>query len=470
MVIDTSALLAILLREPEAKAFAEAIARAGKRLVSALTALEAAIVIRGRKGPAGVRELDLLLHTGSLTIVNFDSEQVQLARAAYEKFGKGHHPAGLNLGDCCRLCAGGLCGRASPLQRQRLLSDRRAGCCLMKYGPIPENLFERLALLSGKAPVPLIDAIFSLMKARSLMAGVRLGVFTALVDGPRTAGEVAAARSLDGECTGLLLRMLTFAGYVKQKGDRFTLSALGRRSMVPGAPLELWGYLEWNYTQWDFVAHLEDLVRTGRGLDFHATMTDPGQWADYQRGMLEIARFDAPILAARVPVRRGARRLLDIAGSHGLLGAALCRKHPPMTSVVLDLPQAVETAREPRRRKGSARSSSTGQAISTAPTSAPGMTSCCSPTSSTTSSPKPTPASCSVLTTLWHPPAPWPSGKSNGQTAPPRPAPETARPSSSASPRRPRATAAANTPPGLRRQGLARSACSAPRCRRGACW
>jgi len=216
----------------------------------------------------------------------------------------------------------------------------------MKYGPIPENPFERLALLSGKVPVPVLDAIFSLMKARCLMAGVRLGVFTALGEGPRTAAEVAAARSLDAECTGLLLRMLTFAGYAVQQGDRFSLSALGRRSMVPGAPMELWGYLEWNYTQWDFVAHLEDLVRTGRGLDFHATMTDPEQWASYQRGMLEIARFDAPLLAARVPVRRGARRLLDVAGSHGLLGAAICRQHPPMTSVVLDLPQAVGTARE----------------------------------------------------------------------------------------------------------------------------
>jgi len=101
MVIDTSALLAILLAEPEASVFVQSIAASSKRLVSALSALEAAIVIHSRKGPAGVRELDLLFHAAGLTVVNFDSEQVQLARAAYEKFGKGHHPAALNLGDCC---------------------------------------------------------------------------------------------------------------------------------------------------------------------------------------------------------------------------------------------------------------------------------------------------------------------------------------------------------------------------------
>lgn len=222
----------------------------------------------------------------------------------------------------------------------------------MKYGVIPENLLERLALAAGKVPLPLLDAIYSLMKARSLMAGVRLGLFEALRDGARTAAEVAASRGLDAECTGLLLRMLTFAGYMRQKGDRFSLARLGRQSLIAGSPLELRGYIEWNYTQWDFVAHLEELVQTGRGLDFHETMTDPAQWADYQRGMLELARFDAPILAARVPVRKGARRLLDIAGSHGLLGAAICRRHPPMRSVVLDLPRAVEAARELAREAG----------------------------------------------------------------------------------------------------------------------
>lgn len=101
MVIDSSALLAILLREPEAQPLAQAIAGDPRRLMSAVSALETAIVIHTRKGPAGVRELDLLLHSAGVKIVSFDSEQVLLARAAYEKYGKGHHPAALNLGDCC---------------------------------------------------------------------------------------------------------------------------------------------------------------------------------------------------------------------------------------------------------------------------------------------------------------------------------------------------------------------------------
>ncbi len=101
MVLDTSALIALLLGEPEAPALAEAIANDPKRLLCAVSALETAIVIEAKKGPSGGREFDLLLHKAAIDIVAMNAEQVQLAREAYARFGKGRHAAGLNLGDCC---------------------------------------------------------------------------------------------------------------------------------------------------------------------------------------------------------------------------------------------------------------------------------------------------------------------------------------------------------------------------------
>ncbi|HET9528837.1 MAG TPA: class I SAM-dependent methyltransferase [Blastocatellia bacterium] len=215
----------------------------------------------------------------------------------------------------------------------------------MKYGVIPTNLFERLALWSGKVPVPVIDAVLSITKARTIMAGVRLGIFEALRNEPLGSAEIAERCGLDAECTELLLRTLVFAGYLKQNGGGYALSRLSKKSLVSGAETELVGYLQWNYTQWEMLENLEDLIRTGRGIDFHETMTDRAAWADYQRAMLELARLGAPVVASRVPVRRGAKRLLDLAGSHGLIGAAICRRHPPMKSEVLELPVAIEHAR-----------------------------------------------------------------------------------------------------------------------------
>jgi ribonuclease VapC len=100
MVLDTSAILALLLDEPEAEHIAERVSLDPKRLLSAGTALELMIVIEVRKGEVGGRELDLLLHRAKIDIVPFDSEQAEIAREAWRKFGKSRHPAGLNFGDC----------------------------------------------------------------------------------------------------------------------------------------------------------------------------------------------------------------------------------------------------------------------------------------------------------------------------------------------------------------------------------
>jgi ribonuclease VapC len=101
MVVDSSAILAVLFKEPERDAFAAALAEAGVRLVSSVNAFEAAIVVSSRKGPSGIRELDLLFHHAGVEIVSFTEAHLRLAREAYERYGKGRHPAGLNLGDCC---------------------------------------------------------------------------------------------------------------------------------------------------------------------------------------------------------------------------------------------------------------------------------------------------------------------------------------------------------------------------------
>lgn len=101
MVVDASAVLAVLFNEPERDAVAGAIANADVRLISAVNALECAVVVSSRKGPHGVRELDLLLHRADFEVVAFTPDHVRLAHEAYERYGKGRHPAGLNLGDCC---------------------------------------------------------------------------------------------------------------------------------------------------------------------------------------------------------------------------------------------------------------------------------------------------------------------------------------------------------------------------------
>jgi ribonuclease VapC len=101
MVIDTSALLAILLGEPEAEAMVRVIADTDTRLVGAPTLVEASAVIQARKGPGGDVALDALLRRLTIEIVPFTDTAATLARLAYGRFGKGEgSPAVLNYGDC----------------------------------------------------------------------------------------------------------------------------------------------------------------------------------------------------------------------------------------------------------------------------------------------------------------------------------------------------------------------------------
>jgi ribonuclease VapC len=92
--------MAILNDEPERRPFIDRIVGAGTRLISAATVLEAGIVIEARRGEHAGRELDLFLHRGHFEIVPVDAVQAEIARAAFRRYGKGHHPTGLNFGDC----------------------------------------------------------------------------------------------------------------------------------------------------------------------------------------------------------------------------------------------------------------------------------------------------------------------------------------------------------------------------------
>lgn len=100
MVIDTSALLAILQDEPERRAFNEAIEAADGRAMSMANFVEASIVIECRYGAEGVRDLDLFLERAAIELVDVTLAQGHAARRAFARYGKGRHTAGLNFGDC----------------------------------------------------------------------------------------------------------------------------------------------------------------------------------------------------------------------------------------------------------------------------------------------------------------------------------------------------------------------------------
>ena len=100
MILDTSALIAVLFREPEAALYTQLIHDANRCAISGGTFLELSIVIERQGAPETYRQCDMFFRRAGIVIEPFTVEQAHVARQAFHDFGKGRHPAGLNFGDC----------------------------------------------------------------------------------------------------------------------------------------------------------------------------------------------------------------------------------------------------------------------------------------------------------------------------------------------------------------------------------
>jgi ribonuclease VapC len=100
VILDTSAVIAILRAEPEASAMAEAMSSAGARGISAVSYVEAAVVIDSSHDPIASRRFDDFFREAEIVVEPVTFRQAKIAREAYRDFGKGRHRAGLNFGDC----------------------------------------------------------------------------------------------------------------------------------------------------------------------------------------------------------------------------------------------------------------------------------------------------------------------------------------------------------------------------------
>ena len=100
MIVDSSALIAVLFNEPQGRRIDVVIVQSADCRMSAASFLEVSMVVLARKGQEGLRNLDLLIARLGIQLVAFSESQARLARSAFERFGKGRHSAGLNFGDC----------------------------------------------------------------------------------------------------------------------------------------------------------------------------------------------------------------------------------------------------------------------------------------------------------------------------------------------------------------------------------
>lgn len=213
----------------------------------------------------------------------------------------------------------------------------------MKFRLAPQNLLERIALWFNLAPSPLIDTQMAFTMARAIMAGAEVGVYEALGKESLTAEELAARCKTHPAATRQLIDCLVGIGYLAWTGGRYTLKPRYRKWLLKEYPSNLIGKLRFQISEWNWMANLEDYVRTGKPMDMHAKLT-PSEWASYQEGMRDLSVNTAVELAGKLKLPVGATRMLDIGGSHGLYSIELCKRRPELSSTILELPGAIDRA------------------------------------------------------------------------------------------------------------------------------
>ena len=216
----------------------------------------------------------------------------------------------------------------------------------------PENPLEWFALHANRVAIPILHVQIMPVLAKAVLEAADKGVFEAARDGPQTLDNLVQTLRLNRKALGELMGLLTAMGYFTYKNDHFGLTRMARRFALKDGPQSVHGMMVFNNrVVWDWMSHLGTYLETGRGIQYHNTLSTE-QWQYYQEGMVAATHTELREFGRRAPVPKSAQSMLDIGGSHGQHSVALCKRIPALTSVILDLPPAIEQAAPLLARQG----------------------------------------------------------------------------------------------------------------------
>jgi SAM-dependent methyltransferase len=214
--------------------------------------------------------------------------------------------------------------------------------------PIATTFLERLIFFStNQGPAPLFD-LMGALGFKATLTALKLGVFEALADGPLDAERLGSKVGASARGLTFLLEALVPLGYVAKSDLGYRNTPMTEKWLLARSPTavgDLFYYFDDMLSRW---STLEDSVRRGvPARDAGELFADrPESWRCYHAGMRAIARLLSQEIVQTVRLPAGARRLLDLGGSHGLYSAAFCREHPELHATIFDLAPARPVAEE----------------------------------------------------------------------------------------------------------------------------
>jgi ubiquinone/menaquinone biosynthesis C-methylase UbiE len=218
----------------------------------------------------------------------------------------------------------------------------------MRIGLHPQNPLEWTVVWAAEKAnlieMPMIHGICFGILGKVFLTASRLGIFEAAKDSTQTIEQIAQKTGLNPKSLTSTMLVLTYLGYFKYKSGKLALTRVARKYCLKDSPDNLYNYNIFTEVMVDWMGHLDEYLKEGKGLGVHGTMTDE-EWHWYQLGMEYMATATSKQAPKMTPMPGNPTAMLDIGGSHGLYCVELCKKYPTLKATILELPEAIEKAR-----------------------------------------------------------------------------------------------------------------------------
>jgi 2-polyprenyl-3-methyl-5-hydroxy-6-metoxy-1,4-benzoquinol methylase len=215
----------------------------------------------------------------------------------------------------------------------------------MKLGPIAQNPLEWMALKAGLVPTPTALGHFGYLISKFLLEAIDKGIFEAIGHSKVSLVHIATTCKLNERALKSLIGVLASMSLIDVRNDQFFLTKPAKKWLLKDSPESMYWLLMFdNKVCFKWMDYVGEFLETGKGLQYHDTFSDE-EWLYYQKAMEAAAAVTSKEAVTKIPVPAGATTMLDIGGSHGLFSIRLCKKYKGLQSVIFDLPEAVDKAK-----------------------------------------------------------------------------------------------------------------------------
>jgi hypothetical protein len=182
----------------------------------------------------------------------------------------------------------------------------------MRLKLYPENIIEFIALLLGKLPTPLLEAYYGGAYSKSLIAGLRLGIFDSIKDRTKTAEEIANDINCDLAGLTTLLNSLTGFNYLYKKGEKYSVNRKVRNWLLKDTHNSMKDAILFTGDVFDIMNNIEEIVKSGKVNDFHNQDKPDSFWNNYITSLAKFAHFTAPEITKKAMTMRNPLKLLYV--------------------------------------------------------------------------------------------------------------------------------------------------------------